>query len=55
MTVDCTVAFLTERMAKHKCKSNCVSMGASAVRWFEDGCCECVGHHCQNYGIAESR
>lgn len=24
-------------------------------RWFHDGCCECVGHTCINYGINESR
>ena len=30
-------------------------MGASAAKWFEDGCCECVGYNCVNYGINESR
>lgn len=25
------------------------------IRWFHDGCCECVGHTCINYGINESR
>ncbi len=24
-------------------------------RWFHDGCCECVGHQCINYGINQSR
>lgn len=24
-------------------------------RWFHDGCCECVGSKCINYGINESR
>lgn len=24
-------------------------------RWFHDGCCECVGSTCINYGINESR
>lgn len=24
-------------------------------RWFYDGCCECVGGTCQNYGLTESR
>jgi len=55
VTVNCTVAFLTQRMSKHKCESNCATMGATAMRWFEDGCCQCVGHHCQNYGVRESR
>ena len=30
-------------------------MGASAYRWFTDGCCECVGQSCVSYGINESR
>ena len=30
-------------------------MGASAYRWFQDGCCECVGQNCINYGINECR
>ena len=55
VTVNCTVSFLSQRMAKQKCKTNCATMGASAGRWFEDGCCECVGHNCQNYGVAQSR
>lgn len=28
---------------------------SSSSRWFQDGCCECVGHTCFNYGITESR
>lgn len=24
-------------------------------RWFYDGCCECVGSTCINYGVKESR
>lgn len=27
----------------------------STFRWFYDGCCECVGSTCINYGISESR
>lgn len=23
--------------------------------WFHDGCCECVGSTCLNYGVNESR
>lgn len=30
-------------------------MGCCCFRWFHDGCCECVGHTCINYGINESR
>ncbi len=55
VTVNCTVVFQTEQMGKHKCRSNCVSMGATSGRYFRDGCCECVGHNCQNYGVDQSR
>ena len=29
--------------------------GSNSYRWFHDGCCECVGANCYNYGINESR
>ncbi|ENN75829.1 twisted gastrulation protein homolog 1-A-like [Dendroctonus ponderosae] len=54
-TVNCTVAFWSQCMSWTKCKSSCQSMGASSYRWFHDGCCECVGDRCINYGINESR
>lgn len=25
------------------------------MRWFHDGCCECIGEYCINYGINDSR
>lgn len=55
VTVNCTVAYMSECMPYSKCKSSCTSMGASAYRWFHDGCCECVGPHCINYGMNESK
>jgi len=55
ITVNCTVAYIGECMSWHKCKASCASMGASSYRWFHDGCCECVGDKCINYGINESR
>lgn len=55
ITVNCTVAYMSQCMSWNKCKASCVSMGASSYRWFHDGCCECVGHTCINYGINESR
>lgn len=55
VTVNCTVAYLTQCMAEPKCETSCQTMGALAYRWFTDGCCECVGHGCINYGINESR
>lgn len=30
-------------------------MGATSYRWFHDGCCECIGDTCINYGINESQ
>lgn len=46
---------MAQCMSYSKCKSMCQSMGATSFRWFHDGCCECVGEHCINYGINESR
>lgn len=51
----CTVIFLTQCFSWNKCKSTCQNMGASSYRWFHDGCCECVGSSCVNYGINQSR
>lgn len=53
--VNCTVAYMSQCMSWEKCKGSCSSMGATSYRWFHDGCCECIGKHCVNYGINESR
>jgi hypothetical protein len=55
LSVNCTVAYMSQCMSWNKCKSSCTSMGATAYRWFHDGCCECVGSYCTNYGINESK
>lgn len=55
VTYNCTVAFMSQCLSWNKCKNNCQSMGASSYRWFHDGCCECVGSTCLNYGVNESR
>lgn len=47
----CTVAFINKHLGLDKCRQYCSSMGAIAHRWFHDGCCECVGENCMNYGI----
>ena len=39
----------------HFSKESCSSMGASSYRWFFDGCCQCVGSTCNNFGIDDSR
>ncbi|KAJ3660482.1 hypothetical protein Zmor_004930 [Zophobas morio] len=55
ITVNCTVVFMKGCRTWHKCRSNCESMGSNSYRWFHDGCCECIGQHCINYGINESK
>lgn len=55
MTVNCTVAFMAQCNSWNKCRASCQSMGATSYRWFHDGCCECIGDTCINYGINESR
>ncbi|KAH8408873.1 hypothetical protein KR009_002976, partial [Drosophila setifemur] len=51
----CTVIYVNSCIRANKCRQQCESMGASSYRWFHDGCCECVGDNCLNYGINESR
>ncbi|XP_045478215.1 twisted gastrulation protein homolog 1-A-like isoform X2 [Harmonia axyridis] len=55
LTLNCTVAFMSQCLSNAKCKSTCITMGASGYRWFHDACCECIGENCINYGINESR
>lgn len=55
ITKNCTVLYVSQCLSVNKCREHCVNMGASASRWFHDGCCECVGSACINYGINESR
>lgn len=52
---NCTVVFMKQCLSWNKCKANCQSMGAKSYRWFHDGCCECVGSTCLNYGINDNR
>ncbi|XP_071515434.1 twisted gastrulation protein homolog 1-A-like [Panulirus ornatus] len=55
VTMNCTVMYWSQCISGSKCKSTCISTGAAAYRWFFDGCCECVGSYCINYGVNESR
>lgn len=54
-TLNCTVAFVLECISWSKCRTNCLSMGASSFRWFHNGCCECIGDTCINYGLSEAK
>lgn len=55
ITLNCTVAYMSQCMSWNKCKNSCKSTGAASYRWFHDGCCECIGQMCINYGINESK
>lgn len=55
MTFNCTVVYMSQCLSWNKCRTNCQSMGSTSYRWFHDGCCECIGSMCLNYGINESR
>ncbi|VEN61518.1 unnamed protein product [Callosobruchus maculatus] len=55
LSINCTVVFWSQCMTWKKCRNGCLSMGASSYRWFHDGCCECVGQSCVNYGLDENR
>lgn len=52
---NCTVLYLDQCTSWNKCRQTCQKTGATSYRWFHDGCCECVGAYCLNYGINESR
>lgn len=51
----CILAFINKHLNMNQCKRYCTSMGASFFRWFHDGCCECVGKFCLNYGIDQPK
>ena len=51
---NCTVAFMSECTSLGKCKQSCKSMGSAKYRWFHDqGCCQCIGDTCIDYGLNE--
>ncbi|XP_058804184.1 twisted gastrulation protein homolog 1-A-like [Phymastichus coffea] len=52
---NCTVAYITKCMTSEDCNTMCQNMGASYTRWFHDGCCECVGNSCFDYGLGEGK
>ncbi|XP_033228567.1 twisted gastrulation protein homolog 1-A-like [Belonocnema kinseyi] len=52
---NCTVAYISDCSSLHTCKTSCSGLGATSFRWFHNGCCECIGQHCFNYGLNESR
>jgi len=52
---NCSVMYMSQCMSVTKCHDNCSRNGAASFRYFYDGCCECVGLTCLNYGLNESR
>uniref|UniRef100_A0A1B0FNQ1 Protein twisted gastrulation n=1 Tax=Glossina morsitans morsitans TaxID=37546 RepID=A0A1B0FNQ1_GLOMM len=51
---DCVIIFLNNCYGHRKCMDYCSNLGADSYRWFLDGCCECVGVNCFNYGLSEN-
>lgn len=51
----CVVAFINHHLSMTNCRRYCRSMGASSFRWFEEGCCECLGKFCIHYGLNEPK
>lgn len=49
-TMLCTVSYFDKCVPLNECQTSCDSMGATSFRWFHNGCCECVGNSCLNYG-----
>ncbi|VDK52640.1 unnamed protein product [Anisakis simplex] len=46
----CTVVYLDKCISHEQCSRQCLILGASMLRWFHTGCCECIGHTCLPYG-----
>uniref|UniRef100_A0A915PLH2 Glucose-6-phosphate isomerase n=1 Tax=Setaria digitata TaxID=48799 RepID=A0A915PLH2_9BILA len=53
--VNCTVVYLDKCMSHKQCSRQCLILGASMLRWFHTGCCECIGHTCLPYGSTTAR
>lgn len=54
LELNCTVVFMKKCMPNDECHNHCKSLGASAIRWFHTGCCQCVGQFCVDFGINEN-
>ncbi|VBB31933.1 unnamed protein product [Acanthocheilonema viteae] len=52
---NCTVVYLDKCMSHKQCSRQCLILGASMLRWFHTGCCECIGHTCLPYGSTTAR
>lgn len=50
----CKVAFFDKCLARESCITSCSAMGAHRYRWFRNGCCQCVGKSCNDYGELQS-
>ncbi|XP_043914279.1 twisted gastrulation protein homolog 1-like [Protopterus annectens] len=52
-TDNCTVLYFNTCVSITRCKQSCELVGASKYRWFQNGCCECIGCNCIAYGSKE--
>lgn len=51
---NCTVAYMATCSSLGRCRASCQSMGAARYRWFHaQGCCECIGSTCLDFGKGE--
>lgn len=46
----CKVAFRDGCVAKENCIKVCSDLGSHRYRWFRNGCCQCIGYLCSDYG-----
>jgi len=55
VTLNCSVIYMNDCLPWNRCQEVCSKVGAVSYRWFFDGCCECVGDYCKNFGLNQSR
>ncbi|KAI1728881.1 twisted gastrulation (Tsg) protein conserved region domain-containing protein [Ditylenchus destructor] len=54
-STNCTLIYMNECMSHKRCEQTCKTMGASSLRWFHTGCCQCIGSFCLKYGSDKDR
>ncbi|KAI1721668.1 twisted gastrulation (Tsg) protein conserved region domain-containing protein [Ditylenchus destructor] len=54
-STNCTLIYVNECMSHKRCEQTCKTMGASSLRWFHTGCCQCIGSFCLKYGSDKDR
>ncbi|CAH1108363.1 unnamed protein product [Psylliodes chrysocephalus] len=54
VSTNCSIIWWDQCTSFQKCKDQCISLGATSTRMFHNGCCECIGDTCINYGRSKS-